>query len=109
MGWLAGCNRESRQDLRGHAHSHDQKRLRCCYSGRWEVSLFLDDTELAQLTGRRMKSRQIAWLRREGIPFRVSATGHPVVTRAAIDSRQEQPTPAAKPMGWQPRVIAGSA
>lgn len=75
------------------------------------MSLFLDDAELAQLTGRRMKSRQIEWLKVEGVPFRVSATGHPVVTRAAVEGRQEQPQPAApaKVQGWTPRVITRGA
>jgi hypothetical protein len=65
--------------------------------------LFLTDDELRQLTGRPQKSRQIAWLRNNGIPFRVNATGHPVVTRSAIDSHQEQPAPPAR--RWTPRVI----
>jgi hypothetical protein len=49
-------------------------------------TLFLDDDELAQLTGRRLKSRQIEWLRQNGIAFRVNATGYPVVTRASIEA-----------------------
>lgn len=68
----------------------------------------LDDAALVRLTGRSWKSKQIEWLRAEGIPFRINATGHPVVTWAAIEGRQEtaeQQVPAAK--GWQPRVIAG--
>lgn len=72
--------------------------------------LFLDDGELAQLTGRRWKSLQIKALRDAGVPFRVSATGHPVVTRAAVEGRGEaQDAPAASPLGWTPRVIAGGA
>lgn len=66
-------------------------------------SLFLADDDLVRLTGRRTKSKQIEHLRREGIPFRINATGHPVVTRAAIEGRadaQEQPA-----RGWTPRVI----
>jgi hypothetical protein len=76
------------------------------------VSIFLDDAELVQLTGRPMKSLQVEWLRDAGIPFRVNATGHPVVTRAAVEGRQEQPpqpAPQQKAKGWQPRVITGSA
>jgi hypothetical protein len=73
------------------------------------AEVFLNDEQLAQLTGRRFKSLQIAWLKEAGIPFRVNATGHPVVTRAAVEGRQEQhqPAPSHKPQGWQPRVIAG--
>lgn len=65
--------------------------------------LFLDDAELVQLTARRFKSKQIEWLRAAGIPFRVSATGHPVVTRAAIEGRT--PEPETKRTGWTPRVV----
>lgn len=70
------------------------------------AQLFLDDAQLRQLTGRSQKSRQIAWLRAEGIPFRVNATGHPVVTWSAVEGRREAgaPSPAAS---WTPRVIAG--
>lgn len=49
------------------------------------LPLFLTDQELARLTGYKIKSRQIAWLRSQGNPFRVSGTGHPVVTRVAIE------------------------
>jgi len=64
---------------------------------------FLDGDELQQLTARRMKSKQIAWLRAAGIPFRVNATGHPVVTRAAVEGRA--PEPETRRTAWTPRVI----
>ncbi|GAA6121504.1 DUF4224 domain-containing protein [Acidovorax sp. FG27] len=67
------------------------------------TGLFLDDDDLTRLTSRKMKSKQIAWLRSAGIPFRVSATGHPVVTRAAVEGRT--PEPAARQNGWTPRVV----
>lgn len=68
---------------------------------------FLNDEELHQLTGRRMKSRQIAWLRAQGLPFRINATGHPVVTWAAVEGRYE---PAEVPPAprWVPNVWAGN-
>lgn len=68
--------------------------------------LFLTEDELKKLTGRKHKSRQIQWLRTEAIPFRVNASGHPIVTRNAIEGRQE-PAPAQpqeKPR-WSPRVV----
>lgn len=65
--------------------------------------LFLNDEELATLTGRRHKSRQIEWLRTTGIPFRVNATGHPVVTRGVIEGRKDEP--AAVQQRWVPRVV----
>lgn len=65
----------------------------------------LDDAALVRLTGRRFKSKQINWLKAEGIPFRVNATGHPVVTWAAVEGRRD-PEPEAPPArDWQPRVI----
>ena len=64
--------------------------------------MFLTTDELAVLTGRKLKSKQIEWLRRSGIPFRESATGHPVVTRNAIDGKTPPPTEAPR---WTPRVI----
>jgi hypothetical protein len=65
--------------------------------------LFLDDGELHRLTGRSQKSRQIEWLRAAGVPFRVNATGHPVVTRAAVEGKQQTEPEQAR--GWTPRVI----
>ena len=67
-----------------------------------DPALFLTDAELAQLTGRKLKSKQIAWLRAEAIPFRTNATGHPVVTRSAIDGRPAAPEPVT---GWIPRLV----
>lgn len=68
--------------------------------------MFLEDPDLVRLTGRRWKSKQIAWLRAEGIPFHVTATGHPAVTWAAVEGRQ-QPAPAEQPQPrkWSPRVV----
>lgn len=68
--------------------------------------MFLSDEELITLTGRRMKSRQIDALRKMGVAFRVNATGHAVVTRAAIEGRKEEPAPRPK---WTPRVITSNA
>ena len=68
---------------------------------------FLDDSDMHRLTGRKLKSRQIQWLRAEGIPFRINATGHPVVTWAAVEGRAEASGQTKEPQGWTPRVIAG--
>jgi len=66
------------------------------------TALFLTDEEIATLTGRRLKSKQIEWLRKEGIPFRTSATGHPVVTRSTIDGR---PEPLSIDVPWKSNAI----
>lgn len=66
------------------------------------MSLFLEHDELVALTGRKFKSRQIEWLRQNGVPFRVSATGHPVVTRASILGH---PSSSGEKPRWTPRVV----
>lgn len=65
------------------------------------ATLFLEDAEMAKLTGFKIKSKQIEWLRSQGIPFRVSATGHPVVTRSSVEGRPE----AASTDGWAPALV----
>lgn len=62
-------------------------------------AVFLEPEELAVLTGRKMKSVQVKILRMMGIPFHVNASGHPVVTRSAVEGRKEEK--AAKKQ-WQP-------
>lgn len=66
------------------------------------ATLFLDDTQLVRFTGRKAKSRQIEWLRSEGITFRVNATGHPVVTLTAVEGRKPEPELET---GWTPQVL----
>jgi hypothetical protein len=64
------------------------------------VGAFVDDVDLRRLTGRQQKSRQIEWLRAAGIPFRISATGHPVVLWAALEGKDVKTNE-----GWQPRAL----
>lgn len=61
-------------------------------------NLFLTRDELHVLTGRRMKSKQIEALRRMGLPFWVNASGHPVVSVAAVEGQRE---PAAQANVWE--------
>lgn len=71
-------------------------------------ALFLDDAQLRRMTGRAFKSKQIEWLRDNGVPFWISATGHPVVSKAVVEGRQEQPAPTViAPRPWTPRVVGG--
>lgn len=63
------------------------------------MAMFLTADELAELTGRRIKSKQIEALRRMGLPFHVNAVGKPVVSAAAIEGRK-QAAPSAP--AWQP-------
>lgn len=67
------------------------------------MGTFLEPAEIATLTGRKFKSRQIDTLRRMAIPFFINATGHPVVARAAIDGTR---APAAEPKKpWVPKAL----
>lgn len=52
-------------------------------------AVFLDGAELAELTGRKIKSKQIEALRKMGLPFFVNACGKPVVSRSVIDGKKD--------------------
>ena len=47
--------------------------------------MFLTADELAELTGRKRASRQIAWLAEAGIRCVVAVDGHPRVLRAEVE------------------------
>ena len=57
--------------------------------------MFLSKEDVATLTGAKIKSKQIAQLRKMGLPFWVNALGVPVVPRSAIDGRPAK-TPVEK-------------
>lgn len=64
--------------------------------------MFLTKDEIATLTGRKTKSKQIEALRKMALPFWVKASDAPVVPRSAIEGRRVQPEPEKLP--WiQPR------
>jgi hypothetical protein len=48
---------------------------------------FLTHTELAELTERKRKKDQIAWLKKNGYHFAIGANGHPRVLRDHVHSR----------------------
>jgi hypothetical protein len=58
--------------------------------------MFLSKEDVAILTGAKIKSKQIAQLRKMGLPFWVNADGVPVVPRSAIDGRPAK-TPVEQP------------
>lgn len=58
--------------------------------------LFLTKEEVAELTGRKVKSKQIEALRKMAIPFWLNACGKPVVPRAAIEGRPKKEWPTKK-------------
>lgn len=55
--------------------------------------MFLTKDEIATLTGRKTKSKQIEALRKMALPFWVNANDAPVVPRSAIEGRRELPKP----------------
>lgn len=64
---------------------------------------FLTPDELATLTGRRQRARQIQQLRAMGVAFYVNALGWPVVARRIVEGGPATPAPKAS---WQPRLVA---
>jgi hypothetical protein len=68
--------------------------------------MFLNDDELARLTGRRQKKRQIAQLRAMGLPFFINAAGAPVVARSAVEGAAPRPDERPSPrQAWQPALV----
>jgi hypothetical protein len=49
--------------------------------------LFLTQTELAELTERKRKGEQIAWLKANGYLFAIGANGHPRVLSEHVQAR----------------------
>ena len=67
-----------------------------------EYPFFLTDEEVRQLTGRVRKPQQVQWLKDQAIPFRVNATGNPIIVRSAIEGRKE--TAPAPRRAWTPSL-----
>lgn len=66
-------------------------------------AMFLSLDELADLTGRKIKSKQVEALRRMGVPFRVNALGRPVVAAAAIIGTRAPPVVNIDPEWTMPK------
>lgn len=62
---------------------------------------FLEQNEIFELTGRKLKSLQVQALRQMGVPFFINAIGRPVVTRTAIEGKAAQAAPSEKG-AWVP-------
>lgn len=70
------------------------------------ADVFLSTQELVQLTGRKVKSKQIEALRQMGIPSFVNALGRPVVARVAVEGRMQNSGERVSRASWNPRVVA---
>lgn len=67
-------------------------------------STFLTPDDVAVLTGRKSKSRQVEALRKMGVPFFINSTGHPIVTKSAVEGGGAKgAAPPAKK--WSPKVL----
>lgn len=67
------------------------------------VGTFLTSDEVATLTGRKTKSRQIEALRRMGVAFVINDIGHPVIARSVIEGKKAVATEKPK---WVPKVLS---
>ncbi|WP_081921913.1 DUF4224 domain-containing protein [Hydrogenophaga intermedia] len=63
--------------------------------------MFLTDDELAELTGRKQRARQVAALRAQGVPFVINAQGRPVVARSFFDGRPGSAAAAQPATPWR--------
>jgi hypothetical protein len=66
--------------------------------------LFLTDDEVTELTGYRQAGKQVAMLRRQGVPFHVNAAGHPKVARAILEGSRAKTLEQYKT--WEPSWAA---
>ncbi len=66
--------------------------------------LFLTQTELAELTERKRKADQIAWLKKNGYHYAIGANGHARVLRDHVQAKlcggSSSPAPAAAEPNW---------
>jgi hypothetical protein len=65
--------------------------------------MFLTELEVADLTGYKQPSKQVAMLRQQGIPFHVNAAGHPKIARTAFDGASKQ---LEEEKTWEPSWAA---
>lgn len=68
-----------------------------------ETRIFLTPEEVAELTGRKLKNKQILALAKMGIPYFVNAAGRPIVTRAVIEGTMSVAASLNQPKqsGWK--------
>lgn len=66
-------------------------------------SQFLSTEDIQILTGRKNKTQQIEWLRRNGVQHYINMAGRAVVPKTAITGIQQQ---AQKQTGWKPAIVS---
>ena len=65
------------------------------------MTIFLTQSDVENLTGRKRKSCQVDALRVMGIPFHINAAGRPVVTVAALEGKKVEKSDNK----WKPAVL----
>jgi hypothetical protein len=68
------------------------------------MSIFLEQSDVAILTGKKLKAQQVDVLRGMGILFYVNAAGHPVVPKSAVEGLNKPIEQQDKP--WVPAMKA---
>ncbi len=68
--------------------------------------MFLTQTELAELTERKRKAHQIAWLDANSYHYAIGASGHARVSRAYVQARLSGVHLAAAPTSYEPNWSA---
>lgn len=66
-------------------------------------SQFLSAEDIIILTGRKNKTQQIEWLRRNGVQHYINMAGRAVVPKTAITGMQQ---PAVKQTSWKPAIVS---
>ncbi len=69
--------------------------------------MFLNTDEVADLTGYKQCSRQIAQLKVQRIPFHINSAGHPKVARAILEGQRQPEIPKTKT--WSPSWAGNQA
>jgi len=71
--------------------------------------MFLTESDIAILTGRKIKRLQIEALTNMRIPFFINACGRPVVARSAIDGHEPSKQEPTSREPWVPAVLQNVA
>lgn len=71
--------------------------------------MFLTREEIAELTGRKTKSKQIAQLRTMALPFWVNAIGYPIVARSTVEGKPAKASEQQESEKWVPAILRKKA
>jgi len=69
------------------------------------MSEFLTKDEIVELTGKKLVTKQIAWLTKKGWIFEINATGRPIISREYTRAKLGVVS-TVQPVGNQPNFAA---